>query len=935
MGEQHKNNANKSYNKETLPDFLSIYLKWLKADQSQWQKLNPALQQSIAASICDQFQNVIQLLKEKQRLYFIADPEKNELALFDTHTNLLWDAQPEVHSTISMNCNKSNDQIKLQLDTWKTPSKKELGEFVQLPNNPLLMMNRRIINNSTVWITLSGSVNLCDNPSSWSSNPNGNGRLLSCRSVPIEQLITLALNQGLVFQHDIESVGKMVKQAYHLNSKAPYWDNVIKLCVKNAWQMPNLHIGEYFTNIDSTSSPLPKLEQNQLSDQDKGLWELYGVDASLLHKFHIRPRDPVLDVKDWPIAIDFGTSSTVVAYQENGQKKLLRIGVKDHFSKPEAGHFENPTVLEFVDLPKTLSAWQASAYRPKVKWNDVRCSHEALTRLRDNEGDLSITTSVLAKIKHWALREAKEMAVRISDQVNHHEMELPSLTLRNPIKGQRLTVSDEDPFDPIELYAWFLGLTINWRQRGIFLKYYMTFPVAYPQQVKDKILASFRRGLQRSLPDTLIGQQIFNEFSVEERASEPAAFAATALPYFNIEPTEEGVAYGVFDFGGGTTDFDFGLYREPTPEEEDQGYEEVFEHFGASGDKFLGGENLLENLAYEVFKTNQALCREKKIAFTKPLDADDFPGSEMLLEKTRAAYTNTQMLMSRLRPYWEAREQNSQGIEKLNLINRDGKSDTYELTLPYEQLEDFLNQRLAKGVINFFSAMHKAFTGSGVKPESVEIFLAGNASLSPALQAMFGLNNSGTETPDDELINPYASQVAELTDELFGALEVGFNVHAPIIQSDDNPYKPTTKTGVALGLLDLCPGSAVKVVNRSAIASDGEAPFDYFVGCIKRRAFKPGLKRHAQYNQWHELGPVREGTFILVSSQSPVANTGTVKQDDPVLTHKRLTFDHAQPGERVFARAIAPDQIELTTADRVEALQHESSVTVQLLSLAS
>jgi hypothetical protein len=61
-----------------------------------------------------------------------------------------------------------------------------------------------------------------------------------------------------------------------------------------------------------------------------------------------------------------------------------------------------------------------------------------------------------------------------------------------------LQVDIDDPFDPIELYAWYLGMAINWRGHGLFLKYYLSFPVEYPREVRDRILASFRRGLQRA-----------------------------------------------------------------------------------------------------------------------------------------------------------------------------------------------------------------------------------------------------------------------------------------------------------------------------------------------------------------------------------------------------------------------------------------------------
>lgn len=65
----------------------------------------------------------------------------------------------------------------------------------------------------------------------------------------------------------------------------------------------------------------------------------------------------------------------------------------------------------------------------------------------------------------------------------------------------------------------------------------------------------------------------------------------------------------------------------PTPEEQDESKEEVFEHFSAAGYKLLGDENLLEHLAYLVFRANLDTYRNHHIAFSRPLDADDFTGS--------------------------------------------------------------------------------------------------------------------------------------------------------------------------------------------------------------------------------------------------------------------------------------------------------------------
>lgn len=82
------------------------------------------------------------------------------------------------------------------------------------------------------------------------------------------------------------------------------------------------------------------------------------------------------------------------------------------------------------------------------------------------------------------------------------------------------------------------------------------------------------------------------------------------------------------------------VYAPNEDEELWRDWDHVIEHFGSSGDKFLGGENLLENLAYLVFQANTSECRKNNVAFTKPLDADRFAGSELLIEQTQTAYTN-------------------------------------------------------------------------------------------------------------------------------------------------------------------------------------------------------------------------------------------------------------------------------------------------------
>jgi len=681
-------------------------------------------------------------------------------------------------------------------------------------------------------------------------------------------------------------------------------------------------------DIDWRPVRLPRLDALELTDRNKGLWEWHGADAGTLEALGIRSRDPALDIRDHHVAIDFGTSSTVVAYEEDGSRKLLRVGVQDYLRAPQAFHYENPTVLEFVDLEAALEPWTSRAYRPLLEWDHVRSSHEALNSLRANETDPSVVSSILPKIKQWALRESADARTRVTDRQGVEHVLAP-LGLRAPVRGAALEVGKDDDFDPVELYAWHLGMIINWRKRGIHLRYYMTFPVAYPRDVKDRILASFKRGLQRSLPAAIVDSAGFSDFVVEERASEPAAYAACALRTLGIEATGVGAAYAVFDFGGGTADFDFGFYRLPDAAEQDDGYEAVFEHFGSAGDRFLGGENLLENMAYHVFRENLAQCRERQISFSKPLDADDFPGSELFLDRTQAALTNTLMLIAKLRPLWETGSyDNSSGIEKLTLLNRQGEKTTCELSIPVDALQAYLVNRIGQGVLSFCTALHRAFGEAA--PESINVLLAGNASRSAVVQGYFGLG-------DDAGSEGMAGQLHALTKEwmetLFGSRTPVLLAHAPMPQNEEKPFSPTGKTGVALGLLDLCPGGVFKVVNRSAPHAGSEAPFAHFVGRIQQGRFTPGLCQGAAYGRWAELGPQREKVFHLRHTTSAFAHTGKMAADHPGLHSRRLDFSGEIAGHRVYARALGPDMLEICTAASLALAEEGQLANARVISL--
>lgn len=818
-------------------------------------------------------------IKWLERKKFIGVRDGAEYLVFDVETDLLWYVP------------NGNEKWKTHFQ-FETPKQEQLSDFANKHReaNPMALGGNGRLFNMNYWLTQEGMVDL---DTDWGSSYSVGGIILVSADFksPLD-FVKWASRQGLTLSYD--------KQHLYID-------------VSNSITMQ-----EAMKSVDWQRCRLPLLDDNRFTDLHQGLWELHGVADEYLLQEGVRARNPVADVKQGCIGIDFGTSSTVVAYEDdNGRARLLRVGVNDFYAPAEPAHYENPTILEFIDFERFAKAWGNIAQQPLVDWDTVRCSHEALLHLRQSDDVAEVVSAMLPKIKQWALREAGDVRVRISDQVHDGEYELAPLTLRNPVKGQALQVSHDDPFDPIELYAWFLGLNINWRARGIFLTYYMTFPVAYPKEVKEKILASFRRGLLRSLPQTLTeNSALMERFSVEERASEPAAYAAAAMPAHGIDPTEEGVAYAVFDFGGGTTDFDFGIYRWASEEEEaNEGVEKVIEHFEAAGDKFLGGENLLENMAYKVFCDNLDVCRSGKFSFTRPLDADDFSGSELLVAKTQAAYANTLMLMSKLRPFWETGKRERSGIAKLNVIGQNGEKAAVELSVNYDLLQEYLDTRIQQGIYDFFVAMKKAFADK--MPKTVHILLAGNASRSRMVTDAFGLLPEGNT---DDVAQARCDVVCAQIERIFGERNPELIAHLPLAAKRDDESVPTAKTGVALGILKLQKGSGIKVINNMQELADGEAPFAYYVGGVRRGKFVVGLPRNASYGEWKALGMPSEGVFRLHYTTSNLAHGDQMEAGDKELYVKRLSFVGIHTGKKVFARAVAPNSIEVCLAENEEAL---------------
>ena len=675
---------------------------------------------------------------------------------------------------------------------------------------------------------------------------------------------------------------------------------------------------------DNLRARLHVMEQAYLTDSAKGHWDLYWPDENtpdtacydcITLPEELIGRAPLEDVQaNSVVGIDFGTTSTVVAVREENRRiRLLRVGLQNMQMAATARHYENPTVLIFENYATLLEKWNAAPFRPLIRWQDARCSHQAKAEFCDAQAQSGVVRSGLTDIKTWARRSSDALPLRLRDQQGLEvELHSPQADMSTEVRSHY----QEAELNPIELYAFFLGLNLNNQISfggRIYSEYYMTFPVKFDRGTRDRILKSFRRGLERSLPASLAYDREWTQqdaFHVYEVGSEPTAYAAAALPCMaGMAPKPEGVPFGVFDFGGGTTDFSFGIYRTATPQEvEDCGWEDVLEILDSAGDKDLGGEHLLLLLAREVIKNNSATLLAGKassasgdsttgipIPFALP-EGSHYHGSELLLDTTAIAQSNTTKLCEALRPLWEEGSLGEQGTGQLELTlwNRDGKDvPGFPLTVDEEQLTDTLHQRIAHGVDTFFTAFRQAFKANGIAPKEFHILMAGNSCRSSLVKKAF----------------------LDQIETIVGAEKDIIHLHDPLLPDNDNLDAPTLKTGVAIGLLKMAPGESMGVVERHSTTK--ESPFRFCVGRFREGKLKPTLQRNASYGEWKQLGKVlQHGQEVLGYSLSPEAIEESISSQD--CYNLRHSWGINNAGRLVFMSACTPSSIELALGESAD-----------------
>lgn len=648
---------------------------------------------------------------------------------------------------------------------------------------------------------------------------------------------------------------------------------------------PNTVAADDLLKEDELRARLPPLDKGILTDATRGIWSACWPPASqpdprwyLAAELdrEVEAASPWESVRHGSqVAIDFGTSGTVAAVrEEDGRLRLLRIG--GALQGPGTDEqYENPTALEFSNYRQFLKTWQQEPWRPRIRWEDVKCAYQAREELCAAPNRAACG---MRSIKTWAREQPGCPPLRLRDE-NNHAFELSPL----PVAGDEgmNDVGDVSlrPLDPVELYACFLGFSLNNQLvhgGTIYPRYYLTFPVKFDRRTRDRILQGFRRGLLRSLPPSLVyGQEWRAEapFRLEEVASEPTAFAAGVLPHLGITPTEGGEAFGVFDFGGGTTDFAFGLYRRATPgENENEGWETVLDILDVAGDEYLGGEHLLDLAAWHVIRCNADALLNAGIPFRCPPEQSPFDGSELLFTESAEAQANLMVLREAMRPLWEEGRfaDDDTGKLSLNFLSCEGKDvPNLSLIVDADALRWHLKERIRAGVRDFFTTFRQAFKRHGLGPDKLHVLLAGNSCRSPLVRETF------KETIEEIL--PEDKNGIILHENLLPAGTDGERDTPPAAADDASggSLRPTLKTGVAVGLLHLLPGEPTGMVERNR--HDAESPFLFAVGIFHADVLHPVLTRNAAYGQWQRLQKVIRSGVTEQRLPQKVIRSGVTK----------------------------------------------------------
>lgn len=589
-------------------------------------------------------------------------------------------------------------------------------------------------------------------------------------------------------------------------------------------------------------------------------------------------RDPKLDIRDSWVAIDFGARSTVVGVRgERNSLSLIRLGTLEPAVR--SSDFESPSELDFEALRGTTKAWRERVIQPQIRWDEVKSGFAASDlRRRDNTDPTRRAAAAIPRLA--MLREYIEKKIPFAlrgfaDPETTEMLKKPAA----PVIDEE-GIGAHDPFDPIELYAYHLGLTLNHRLVGLHLKYSIAMPTGWSADRRLSVLIAFRRGIFRSLPAGLVEYHDLEQLQVIDAGPSALPFVATAFRVFSIAPTHGPVTFAVLEAGASESGMLFGIFRDPTPDERRDGKERIIEYLEETSLPWFGAERLLHRLAYIVYGDHITDMTENRIPIERPDEEAPIVGAEDLHAPTPEARGNRTILVDALRPLFEG-DPTYRLPTTIKLADEANNVREIRLSLNRVSLRQQMDVWFAKAAAEFKDHVVGALQrlARGADPfEGLRVILGGRMSLHLTLQ--------------DLITKSFPANV---------------RVHKFREPDRTNLAAPTVKTACAVGILAMRYdkiGALPRLESRDA--------FRYRVGRARHGQLVDVLDPSIEYDAWRDLGactrPVVEVLFMRADDD------GEVAADDPRVMRAGCDLGVEAVGQRLFMRAVSENRVEVAVA---------------------
>lgn len=539
---------------------------------------------------------------------------------------------------------------------------------------------------------------------------------------------------------------------------------------------------------------------------------------------------------------------------------------------------ESPSEVAFHDLVGTMNAWNERAALPMTEWGQVLVGHAA-REFRAHPGP-SQPVRTMASVGELGMLPSRIERGDVVSLCGESEPDY-RVTLKKPAPPvfDEEGISPDDPFDPVELYAYYLGLHVNTRQRGIHLHYALGMPTGWQAERRTQVMAQFRRGIFRSLPAGMVAFDNLADLTIVDAGPNVLSFAAYAFRVFGIEPRGEPVPFVAIDAGASETSVLCGSFRNGSPDEVGAGYERIVEHVEPVLLPDVAGERLVHGMAYRVYAASASSMRGNDVPFAPPDGEALVPGLETWLVSTPEAHANARVLKDAVRSILE-NPTPTPLPDSLSLCATDSRVVDARVLIDRAELLQWLRGELDRAAVAIHDAIERGFqqiTRAEPPYASMRLLLGGRLSMNPYFQ-----------------------------EKLAATLPSIVKTHKFREPDETNLNAPTVKLATAHGMLAL----RYQPLQPSAVKDD-RAAFGWRVGRNKQGKLLMALDESTGYDVWRELGPCTRAEVSVL--YVPVADAAPELAADAQGV-RSLTCDVGfdAVGYRLYVRAVGASHVELS-----------------------